>query len=258
MPTTRFAIHGASLLMLTLAAMAFGAEAWPQPPPPTVTVWAWERPEDLRFLDPERHAVAILVGTIKLDAGHMVPSRRRQPLRLPTGIGKTAVVRLEATPGAVARRSEVLAAEVAERVVAWAEALGATAVQIDFDARVSERLFYRILVDRLRGRLLATTRLEITALASWCLGDPWIADLAIDEAIPMLFRMGVDNTTVRAHLGRGGDFAVPLCRQSLGLSLDEPLERLPPGRQIHLFNPQRWSPPALANFERDLRSRGPR
>lgn len=223
---------------------------------PSLTVWAWERPEDVRFLDPERHAVAVLVGTIGLDAGRLVPERRRQPLALSVASNKTAVVRLEATPGAIAERSVPLADAVAERVLVWAAALEPSAVQIDFDARVSERPFYRLLLEQLRRRLPPTTRLEITALASWCLGDPWIADLPIDDAIPMLFRLGVDEVAVRAHLARGGDFAVPLCRKSLGLSLDEPLEEFPTGRHLHVFNPQRWSAPALAHFERNLRSRG--
>jgi hypothetical protein len=248
--------------LIALGALALGAAGGAGDPAPArepLVLWVWERPEDLRFLDPGRHAAAVLVGTLRLTRDGVEPARRRQPLTLPTGLATTAVVRIEADREARLPASGARLDEVAERILAWSEPYASAAVQIDFDARRSERDFYRALLVRLRQRLPRTTDLEITALASWCLGDPWIADLPIDDAIPMLFRMGVDGAAVQRHLAAGRDFSVPRCRASLGLSLDEPLEGLPAGRRIHLFSPTRWSPSALAAFESDRPPpRGPR
>ena len=52
------------------------------------------------------------------------------------------------------------------------------AIQIDFDATKSERSFYRELITDLRQRLPANVHLSITALASWCMDDDWLSDLA--------------------------------------------------------------------------------
>ena len=124
-----------------------------------------------------------------------------------------------------------LAAAIAEMV----HQPGIRALQIDYDARLSERPFYRDLIDRVRERLPAEFPLSITALASWCDADGWIAALPVREAVPMLFRMGPDRY-------RPGDpFRVPLCRSSVGVSMDEPLSRLPRGRRVFIFHPGPWS-----------------
>ena len=83
--------------------------------------------------------------------------------------------------------------------------------------------------------------LSITALASWCISDTWIKDLPIDEAVPMLFRMGADNNQIRLHLKSGGDFNLDLCRNSIGISTDEAIDDLPIGRRIYIFNTQSWT-----------------
>src|SRR5207245_3835544 len=71
-------------------------------------------------------------------------------------------------------------------------------VQVDFDATASQRAFYRELLERLRARLAPGTPISITALASWCVGDHWLGDLPIDEAVPLRFRMGPVNEPYRA------------------------------------------------------------
>lgn len=97
------------------------------------------------------------------------------------------------------------------------------AVQIDFDAKVSERGFYRDLLKELRTRLPESMPLSITALASFCIGDGWIKDLPVDEAVPMLFRMGKDAAEVRRFLAQSRDFPIALCQSSLGMATDEPI-----------------------------------
>jgi len=112
---------------------------------------------------------------------------------------------------------------------------------IDFDAKQSERIFYRDLILDLRRNWPGDVGLSITALASWCISDTWIKDLPIDEAVPMLFRMGADNNQIRMHMKSGGDFNLDLCRNSVGISTDELIDDLPVGRRIYIFNTQSWN-----------------
>ncbi len=119
-------------------------------------------------------------------------------------------------------------------------------LQIDFDAATSERAFYRALLFDIRRAIDA--RLTITALASWCIGDRWIRDLPIDDAIPMLFRMGNDARAIRARLARGEDFVEPRCRASIGVALDEPLT-FPHARRVWVFHSKPWTEAAWKDAE---------
>jgi hypothetical protein len=213
-------------------------------------LWAWERPEDLRGLDPARTGVAFLDRTVSIGPNGVTTRPRLQPLAVAPGTALVAVVRIETTREA-ARLTEAVRADVAASIEAAARP-DVRGVQIDFDARESEREFYRALLHDVRARLPSGTALTMTALASWCMADDWIADLPVDEAVPMLFRMGADGPGVRAHLDRGGDFPVRACRQSLGLSTDEPIGLVPRGRRLYLFHPSRWTSEAIARAIQEI------
>ena len=200
-----------------------------------VVLWAWERTEDFRFLRPGEAEVAYLARTIQLRGGGFRVRSRRNPVRIPEGIERIAVVRVEG-PGLPRRRDQVAAA-IGEL---WS-LLEVRRIQVDFDAVVGQRSFYRDLLGRLRRGAPPGARIAITALGSWCLGDPWIRDLPVDEAVPMLFRMGREDGAVRAALARGGDFSVKAARSSVGLSLDEPFPRFPSGRRVYLFSARPWT-----------------
>jgi hypothetical protein len=223
---------------------------------PAITFWAWERREDFRFLKPGQASVAFLAETIYLSS-RVAPAQadsaaapaltfsvrpRLQPLRVKLGTPLTAVVRIEARPAFLLRigaRSaappspeNVIAPDLREHLaseIAGLQSLpGISAIQIDFDAPSSFHPSYAALLEEVRRKLPSNVRLSITALASWCIGDPWLAQLprgTIDEAIPMLFRMGPDTGDVLRFLHSGKEFPVSACRSSLGLSTDEPLSR---------------------------------
>ena len=70
----------------------------------------------------------------------------------------------------------------------------------------------------------------------------WLTGLPVDDAIPMLFRMGVDDQRVRGYLSSGGDLRVPVCTSSLGISTDEWPGAAPRGRRLYVFHPRPWSP----------------
>ena len=217
------------LAALLLACAACQRRPDPLPGSPRVFLWAWEHPEHLAFLDPGAVGVAFLARTVSWRGAEIISSPRQQPLEIPPGTKVIAVVRLEAhappLPDAGAIAAEILKSAALPRLAA---------IQIDFDARTSERAWYSALLTRLYGQLPASTPLTITALASWCLGDPWIRNLPVRDAVPMMFRMG---GTVRPF----SDYSVDVCRSGVGVSTDEIPPALPHGRRIFLFHPGPWT-----------------
>ncbi len=206
---------------------------------PRYVLWAWERPEDLRFLDPQEVGVAFLAASIDLKGGETCVRPRLQPLRVADNARLIAVVRIAATSDAALSTTQLLRSLVA---VANASTLPrVVAVQLDFDATTSQRAFYRDLLLELRRRLPAKVPVSITALASWCLQDDWISGLPIDEAVPMLFRMGAGTNETVSYVASGRDFHAPVCRDSLGISTDERWASLPTGRRLYVFRPKPWT-----------------
>jgi hypothetical protein len=201
---------------------------------PPVVLWAWERPEDLRFLNPEKFAVAFLAQTLTLTDQNVRSSPRQQPLKVNPETKLIAVTRIETEnfPSlSTAQRNEII-----RLVVNTLKLKNVSVLQIDFDAKVSQRGFYRELLTELRAKISATMPLSITALASFCLSDPWIKDLPVDEAIPMIFRMGADNHKVKNLLKNGTDFSIPLCQHSYGIATDEPLAmNVDKTRRVYVF-----------------------
>ena len=212
---------------------------------PNIVLWAWERPEDLEFLPPRKVGVAFLARTLYLRGDELLQYPRLQPLRLPPGAAPIAVVRIESERARPPELSEHQRRMAASAIADVAAMPGIAAIQIDYDATVSERRFYRELLEDLRRRLPRSVGLSITALASWCLGDRWLSGLPIDEAVPMLFRMGPDRLPVLRHLNGGGEFREAACRNSIGISTDEPAGRLPAGQRLYVFHPRPWSEQAV-------------
>lgn len=249
---------------------------------PPLVLWAWERPDDLRDVDAKRAGVAFLVGTIFVrsiipngdeasDEG-VVLRPRLQPLRVPEGAALMAVVRIETQQGwsqpnyQPIKQSEAALADTAytevqrRRIVSLINRLAVLpevrAVQIDFDATRSEQAFYQALLIDLRKALPSGMPISITALASWCVGDPWLEKLplgTINEAVPMLFRMGPDAPNIASFLNRDNEFRVAACRGSIGVSTDEGFSKeiLRAGfvgnsvdlhaRRVYVFHPKAWN-----------------
>lgn len=197
---------------------------------PRLMLWAWERPEDLRFVKPGDAGIAFLARTVWLDGDNVSARPRLQPLRFTPGTPLMAVVRLESAGRGLPSRAPVIR-EIQEA----AGISGVQALQIDFDARESERRWYAGLLEDLRGALPPRLPLTITALESWCEADGWIRNLPVADASPMLFRMGP------GERAPDGDFAVPLCRSSIGAAIDELPPRVPRGRRLYFFDPHPWN-----------------
>jgi len=250
---------------------------------PQLFFWAWERPEDLQFLASRNAGVAFLAKTIYVPAPATDPHRnaggsllihpRLQPLRVAPATPLIAVVRIETRtgrqPATYAKAgpqsssppvfSPLQQRQLVDEIVALQKLPNVRAIQIDFDATVRERASYAALLGDVRRELPASLPLSITALASWCIGDPWLEQLpsgTIAEAVPMLFRMGPDTGNVVKFLRSADEFRVSACQGSLGLSTDEPLSNgllrgtlpdAPSGwrdKRIYIFAPRAWTQPA--------------
>jgi hypothetical protein len=210
---------------------------------PPLMLWAWERPEDLRGLDRDV-GVAFLAQSITLDGGRVRIRPRMQPLRVDPATALVAVTRID---GDAAE-----AGPVADAIARTATLPQVAGVQVDFDAVSSQREFYRGLLAAVRMRLPRDTALSITALASWCADDRWLGGAAIDEAVPMLFRMGPFNEPY-ARLAESRTGSVAACRGAIGLSLDEPRPIEASGRRVYVFSPKPWTARSIADARREAR-----
>jgi hypothetical protein len=201
---------------------------------PPITLWVWERPEDLCSINPRTTAIATLDRTLVLGRTmNVVP--RRQSYLYPAGTRRIAVVRIEA-PGVIAGELEPFAADA---IIDVAGDPRIAALQIDFDARQSQRGFYIKLLRDLRRRMPPQLPLSITALASWCSSDDWIAALPVDEAVPMLFRMEPGRRFARPNIP---EFHIrePLCESSFGISTREPTSADLAGKRVYVFADAGW------------------
>lgn len=212
--------------------------------PPKI-LWAWERPEDLRFLDPQKFGVAFLAQTLTLENEDVQFRPRRQPLELPDNIYIIAVTRIEAPQESSKRPkfSDEQRKKIVGLIKKTLELPNVKAIQTDFDVRQSEREFYRALINDLKKELPENMPLTITSLASWCVGDSWFNDFPIDEAVPMAFEMGADSGRIRSFLAKGNDWNEPLCRGSYGISIDDPLvnTNFKPNRRFYYFKSSAWA-----------------
>jgi hypothetical protein len=219
---------------------------------PQTILWAWERPEDLEFLDPQQFAVAFLAQTLVLKGDEVLFKPRHQPLKVGPELRLIAVTRIES------EKTSALSATQREKLVDLVLKTRAlknvSALQIDFDATTSQREFYRSLLHELRRRLPDNIPLSMTALASFCVGDRWLQDLPVDEAIPMIYRMGTDDQSIKKFLESGKDFKEPICRKSYGVAIDEPLAMtFDRSRRQYIFNVRAWTEQDVLPFKQGTR-----
>ncbi len=201
--------------------------------------WAWERPGDLKGL-PERAGVAFLASSIFFEKPGIRVVPRFQPVEVSAGTFRMAVIRIETrrepvTPSESQRKRAV------EVIAETARITQADALQVDFDARASERAFYRALLEELRARLGPGMFLSMTALVSWCGAPSWLDGVPVDEVVPMTFEMGAGRGPAETLLASGGQFANPRCRASIGISVPD-LPRRPRGSErTYVFAYEDWT-----------------
>jgi hypothetical protein len=207
---------------------------------PPLMLWAWDHGDDLRFLDTGDTGVAFLAATVTLRGNGAVLTPRRNPVVAPSPARRAAVVHVQTDRVAPPTLSQEQLHRFVEALATVSNEVPHQVLQIDFEALTSQRAFLIDAIAALRERLPGAA-VSATALASWCFNESWTAELAADEVVPMLFRMGYDGRRIRAQLQNGGDFRSASCRSSLGIATDELPAVVPGGRRIYVFNPGRWS-----------------
>ena len=202
-------------------------------------LWVWERRSDLRDLPPAV-GVAFLGSTVLLRSGAVQTVPRLQPLLLSPGVFRMVVIRIEAAPVAM-QLTVTQRGKTVETITETLRITRADAVQVDFDARLSERPFYRALLNDLRAKLGPYRFLSITALASWCGADSWLDGLPVDEVVPMTFEMGPAAGATETLIQSGGDFNYPKCTGSIGISTRELAARPRKHQRTYVFSYEDWT-----------------
>jgi hypothetical protein len=218
-------------------------------------LWSWFTQDDFRFLADRGVGVAYLALSLRFEGqSEVTPDPRMIPVRIAPDSYQMAVVRFDYSSDAAHRpafsqRQRQLAVRMVAEMATFARP---QAVQIDFDAPRSAWPFYRQLLADIRGRLGPDMFLSITALVSWCdTAQSWLAGPPVDEIVPMAFYMGQATPAVVTMLQRGGQFAFPGCRASMGVGLDneyygQPSARPRSSQRAYFFpGSMPWSPEAV-------------
>jgi hypothetical protein len=218
---------------------------------PRIMLWAWEAPSDLQWLDSQHVGVAFLAQTITLSGDDIWAKPRMQPLKVDSDTFLTAVVRIESSKRDKVTFSKAQIDRIVANVIKTSKLPGVRDVQIDFDAKVSEREFYKSLLTRLRKQLPEDKALSMTALASWCIGDRWLSDTPVDEIVPMFFSMGADSNQVANHLKTGQNIESFSRERAIGLAdssseliamiSENQRRKLIEGRRVYLFSARTWT-----------------
>jgi len=241
----------ASIRLRAIAATMVTATACHAPsPPPKLIVWAWERPEDLRFL-PADTEIAALTGSVELSVDRVIAHGRRFPLLIGRAPVTTAVVHIE-IDGRPLHWTPALADAAVAAVLAYGLRPGIAQLQVDFEVPASQRRVVLDVLHIVRSRLPRSMRLSMTAIASWCDGERWLAAAPVDEVVPMLFRMGAGGPALLTRLGGRTAFANPRCRDALGIASDTPIADAPRVERVYLFSPRSWTFGRFAATRREV------
>ncbi|CAN5327346.1 hypothetical protein BH11PSE11_BH11PSE11_29160 [soil metagenome] len=182
--------------------------------------WYWDRPASQLPSPAAGVGAAVVVTHVYLSGDRALRVPRRSALPLPADVIAIPVIHVEVDPArpfaATVQQRDALRDAVIEAGLRgrppW--------VQLDFEARLSQREFWRATVQEIRARLPADIGLSVTALASWCHGDRWLADIVADEVVPMYFRLGSARAAIIARSAAG--VAEPRCARAHGVADDEP------------------------------------
>lgn len=219
---------------------------------PHTMIWAWERPENLTYANPANIGIAAFIRRYRLVGEELLAAERSQILKLPPNAKRIAVIRIEPSGKTAPTYSKCQREKLASQIADISKIRSVSGIQLDFDARISEREFYRQLLQDLRARLGPRYFISMTALASWCLSDNWINELPVDEIVPMLFDMGADSQRIREIISkRKNAFTVPQSKLSFGFSTREldiidmlkssDGQALKNCQRVYIFSPKSWT-----------------
>lgn len=185
--------------------------------------WLWD---EARLPVWSTHEAAVLQRHILLSGDDILLRPRKRWPALPPATLITPVLHVEVSTVNPPTHIESSRAIIVSALLDAAARSSSGWVQLDMEAKPSQRMFYRSLVRDIRAALPSRIKLSVTALAWWCRSPAWLDDLAADEVVPMFFRMGKDSAAMRAVLEQSPDTLHPSCRaHSAGFSPQEPFAR---------------------------------
>jgi hypothetical protein len=253
LPRHVFALARGILLLVVLTVHPAQAQA-------RVWLWAWDRAEDVSWV-PEGMGVAYFAAQFDAKGNAFAGAGRRAPLNVRADTPLMPVIHIEAFHRAAPASLDAAAVE------RWSSALAkavtrfnSAKVQIDFEARESQREFYRQVLLATRAKLPSNQFLSITTLTSWCGDAKWLASLPVDEIVPMHFRMGPAERELWRRRMVSPNAMPQICRGAAGIATDEwaALIQQPAfspstsflGREIYLFAPTAWRAQTLRAMPR--------
>ena len=218
-------------------------------------LWSWFAEDNFLPLAQPGVGVAYLALSLRFDGlDKVIPSPRLIPVRIPHETYRMAVIRFDNELDGPHRASfSPTQCELAVNMVAEMAALAhPQAIQIDFDAPLSARPFYRQLLTDLRARLGPDTFLSMTSLVSWSNSESsWLSALPVNEIVPMAFYMGQSTPATVTLLQEGGQFPFAGCRDSIGLMIAnnrKPEIRPHQGQRAYFFTGYtKWSADLIAS-----------
>ncbi|MCB1049376.1 MAG: hypothetical protein H6510_17340 [Acidobacteria bacterium] len=213
--------------------------------PPAHMFWAWEKPEDLYSLPIDKAGIALLVQTLRLSEKGVMALKRRQKIQYPPGVYMLATTRIEVNPGTTPEQLNSLMPTVLNHLRPFLKDPRFNGIQIDFDATVSQRAFYRKLVQAVHMEMPSDLWFSVTCLASWAVSDAWLADFPVDEWVPMYFQMGLDGPTIQRHLKK--DKRLRLSTHSAGLDPNEKVPLPASIDRIYWFQRPTWTEDTVQN-----------
>lgn len=216
---------------------------------PQTLLWVWDRPQ-LFSAPPEGTGIAYLHATVLLSGERSRTTWRQWPLRIAPGVMVVPVVHVtldNLAPSPVDDAQQQAIAVAVEHAAKQGNRSGW--VQLDFEARRGQRAAYVALLERLQPLRKDGVRLSATALASWCMSDPWLPAGLLDEIVPMYFRMGAEAARIRQRLDATGAATVPACRDAAGLMLGEDWPALGGVKRRYLFHAGAWKSDDFARID---------
>jgi hypothetical protein len=202
--------------------------------------WLWD---EARLPPWSTHEAAVLQRHILLTGdSQLTRPRMRWPV-MPAATEITPVLHVEVSTVNPPVDIEASRAMIVGALLDAAAVSSSGWVQLDMEARPSQRDFYRSLVRQLRNELPSRIKLSVTALAWWCRSPAWLDGLAADEVVPMFFRMGRDGAAMRTLLEQSPATLHASCRAgSAGFSPQEPFARqvVERYRKTYWFDRHAW------------------
>lgn len=182
--------------------------------------WYWDRPAEQLPTPPPGVGAAVVVTHIFLSGENFSRQPRRSPLRLPDDVATMPVIHVEIDPARPFVGNAAQVDALRDAVIDVVLRGPSTWVQLDFEVRRSQREFWLAAAQAIKGGLPADVRLSVTALASWCYADRWLGDVAVDEVVPMYFRLNRarPDYVLRSTAG----VTEPRCALAYGVADDEP------------------------------------